>query len=70
MSESASTYPSSKFTSASPVTHGERINSIEIMGGVALLAYCWWISLVWFYPRPKVTQPSTVVSKDWIFWLR
>ena len=34
MSESASTYPSSKFTSASPVIHGERINSIEIMGGV------------------------------------
>ena len=34
MSESASTSPSSKFTSASPVIHGERINSIEIMGGV------------------------------------
>ena len=40
MSESASTSPSSKFTSASPVRHGERINSIEIMRGVALLAYC------------------------------
>jgi len=36
MSETSSTYPGTELTGDGPVTHGERINSLDIMRGVAL----------------------------------